>query len=427
MRTTLVLISILATCLALPSGSKDRDGTGDDPPPLYTDVCKPTKGHYDWGGMVLGIATTLVPILLEAVALRESEPHQEGLEIMDEMMGAWNQSIPQSRDEEEPKSKAHKVAAAGLGILSAITGAWKEGDGDEMKKIVACNEAMINEKIEKVWESEVLTICTKAMHSISEDADILKDALQDMEDEMFWDDVNPIYGRIVEQTSFIGKYFANNKEINNHVESLVYLYTSALSAQATAAVTIMAKAKNSTTDHLHFKNNWRTYRTDIINILNDNFEDVKDSIVKTLKDSDFKTKWKGDVKKETTCAIKHSVPLGIPCCMGKDTNPWNWNGDLVPGDCGVKDSYMNKEKKCKGTCSPSNMFNKNFNINPKDCLIAPTSKCDCDKIYKEFLNDVEDQWANIDKLVEECKKTQKAVLDTINSYACKDCLVSSSP
>ena len=54
---------------------RDRDGTGDDPPPLYTDVCKPTKGHYDWGGMVLGIATTLVPILLEAIALRESEPY----------------------------------------------------------------------------------------------------------------------------------------------------------------------------------------------------------------------------------------------------------------------------------------------------------------------------------------------------------------
>merc|ERR1719322_1010896 len=294
MRTTLVLISILATCLALPSGSKDRDGTGDDPPPLYTDVCKPTKGHYDWGGMVLGIATTLVPILLEAVALRVSEPHQEGLEIMDEMMEVWNQSIPQSREEdEEPKSKAHKVAAAGLGILSAITGAWKEGDGDEMKKIVACNEAMINEKIEKVWESEVLSTCTKAMHSISEDADVLKDALKEMEDEMLWDVVNPIYGRIVEQTSFIGKYFANNKEINNHVESLVYLYTSALSAQATAAVTIMAKAKNSTTDHQNFKINWGTYHKDILNLLNDNFaENGDDSIVKTLKASDFKTKWK---------------------------------------------------------------------------------------------------------------------------------------
>ena len=78
-------------------------------------------------------------------------------------------------------------------------GAWKEGDGDEMKKIVACNEAMINEKIEKVWESEVLSTCTKAMHSISEDADVLKDALKEMEDEMLWDVVNPIYGRIVNQ------------------------------------------------------------------------------------------------------------------------------------------------------------------------------------------------------------------------------------
>ena len=68
-----------------------------------------------------------------------------------------------------------------------------------MKKIVACNEAMINEKIEKVWESEVLSICTKAMHSISEDADVLKDALKEMEDEMLWDVVNPIYGRIVNQ------------------------------------------------------------------------------------------------------------------------------------------------------------------------------------------------------------------------------------
>ena len=64
---------------------------------------------------------------------------------------------------------------------------------------------------------------------------------------------------------------------------MVYLYTSALSAQATAALSIMACANNKTTSHESVKTHSIEYKRDISGYLNDLYDSTKkDSIYQTI-------------------------------------------------------------------------------------------------------------------------------------------------
>jgi len=414
--TTLVFLAILGTCWGKGSHSKPvHVNPGTSGSASYDDVCAAKNGSVNWTGFVLTAASILLPLLLRDI---EQPP------------------VKLYPDPEMPEDRAGNFGnwgGASIGILEGYQGSVLSGD--EMAKIRKCALKMIDEKMEVAWDAELINSCQYDYQKIAEESGHIHDFIQAMGDEMTdddWDTLNNHYQQIKDRQRSIGEKFTNNPTVNKRVETITYMYTTALSVQAISALAILSAANNKTTDKDTLKQRVIDYSTDISDILRDSYDDtVQGSIPNILAESPFKTKWEGEIMiSDAECeqsGVWWTVGVGmlpvpsmhLSVCVRKGEN-MNWinpeDADPVisytqkPFNCIMKDTYSNKESACMGYCP----YDGNCEFLQVLGQYGPDGSpnphpCSCKEKKEEAIQAMKDQWASMDTLVENAKKIQTQV------------------
>jgi len=322
---------------------------------LYDEVCKTgDNGSVDWTGMAKGIIVAVLPLT--------------------------------------PLGAITNLAAI-LSVMNTVSGSWNAGS-DEMEKANACAKLMINEAIDAEIFAEVKDASGDIAEALGELQTLLNntgDSISDLKISV----ALTKYERIREMKDVIGRRFTNvdSSKLEKHQEKLVYFYTSALSIQASAALTIQATAEaKASIDSASLTRD--TFTQDIQTIMGSEYGNSGDRSIQGIFDkSPFKTQWMGKVTQSKKCDPS-SFPIILHC----------------PAWCHVDDGYRGLTKidnyECQSTAGGFTRYCRCSDL-AEDCGNK------CDNKEKEVKARVTSQMDSMDEKIREGKDFMQHALDKL--------------